>query len=251
MVKNLHKIESNLYRGGAPSLRDVVGLNKKLGVNKIISLDERTGKYIEPLCQKMDIEQLIIPIHPGQINSLKSLLKYNIHDLFDKNKNTFIHCLHGKDRTGLLVALYRCIVDDWDCKKAIKEAKYLGFGTGLNASSEKFYMKLICLACKKEHKDTNGAYDIVNNIHEYDVTLDKDEQESFAPSIGEPSMRQYPYANVYRYYDEQYPDRENYGLKGINREESNLEQIPMVGVYDENTQVANMVGPSTIGGGFV
>lgn len=254
MIKNFHKVRANLYRGAAPSLSDVVALHRKFNIEKIISLDEGVGVHIAPVCKKLGIEHIIIPIYTKDINSLKHLLKLNITKLIDDSIPTFVHCLHGKDRTGLLIALCRCILDRWDFKKSLKEAKYLGFGTGLDFNIEKFYTKLIGRSCKNDH-DKNEAYDIVSNMNDYngeyrDYTLDKEEQISWAP-YGDSRMRTYPEAFVDKDFDEQYQNRENYGLKGINDKEPDFEHIPMVGVYDQNTQVTNMVGPSLIGGGFV
>ena len=40
---------------------------------------------------------------------------------------TFVHCEHGQDRTGLIVALYRVKVNGWDKPKSEKEMLALGF----------------------------------------------------------------------------------------------------------------------------
>lgn len=40
---------------------------------------------------------------------------------------TYIHCLHGNDRTGYVCAAYRMIVDKWTFKDATKEMYDLGF----------------------------------------------------------------------------------------------------------------------------
>jgi protein-tyrosine phosphatase len=38
----------------------------------------------------------------------------------------FVHCQAGKDRTGLVVAVYRILVDGWDVEEAIAERKRFG-----------------------------------------------------------------------------------------------------------------------------
>jgi tyrosine-protein phosphatase SIW14 len=38
----------------------------------------------------------------------------------------FVHCQAGKDRTGLVVAVYRILVDGWSVDDAISERKTFG-----------------------------------------------------------------------------------------------------------------------------
>jgi protein tyrosine/serine phosphatase len=47
----------------------------------------------------------------------------------DKSKQPiFVHCQHGADRTGTMVAIYRIIVEGWSKEEAIKELTEGGFG---------------------------------------------------------------------------------------------------------------------------
>ncbi len=251
-MKALHLVRPNLYRSGAPSIRDLINLKNKFKIKKIISLDEKIGYNIDPFCKKLNIEHIIINIEPLDINSLKNLFRYNIHTLIDSDTPTLVHCRRGKDRTGLFVALVRCLLDKWNSKDALKEARYLGFGTGLEPHIEKFYTKII--NCVDNKKDQNNAYDIVSNMQDNnnqfrDYTFDP--LDRFWGPYADKSQRYYPYSSVdLREYDEQYENRENYGLKGIKEKGKNY-HIPMVGVYDQNTQITNVVGPSLVGGGFV
>ena len=40
---------------------------------------------------------------------------------------TFVHCTHGQDRTGLIIAIYRLTKCGWSKKKAQREMLKLGF----------------------------------------------------------------------------------------------------------------------------
>lgn len=137
------KINSNLYRGSAPSLEEVKQLKDIFGVNRIVSLDLESGEKIFDICKKLNIEQILLPIESGPelIESL-DLLKDNILKLFDNDHVTFVHCYHGKDRTGLAVALYR-IAMGWSPKEAWQEAYDLGFCKGLSKTVTKFYNSYI------------------------------------------------------------------------------------------------------------
>lgn len=39
----------------------------------------------------------------------------------------YVHCLHGKDRTGFLCAVYRMLHQHWTFKEAVKEMFEIGF----------------------------------------------------------------------------------------------------------------------------
>jgi protein tyrosine/serine phosphatase len=40
----------------------------------------------------------------------------------------FVHCKHGADRTGMMVAFYRIVRQGWTKKQAIREMVHGGFG---------------------------------------------------------------------------------------------------------------------------
>ena len=48
--------------------------------------------------------------------------------LDDQDKRPiFVHCFHGSDRTGVLLAMYRMAREGWDMKSAYQEMKACGF----------------------------------------------------------------------------------------------------------------------------
>lgn len=255
MIKNFHQVSDNVFRGSAPSPKDVCFLNKQLKINKIISLDEDSGKKIDRVCKLLGIDHIIIPISVHDKSTIHYLLNYDIPSLFNKSDNVYTHCYRGKDRTGLLIALYRCLCENWNSQDAILEAKELGFGTGIRLDSENFYINLI-KSLAKDNQDVNNA-NIVDNVNELDgqyrdYTLDRYEQQSWSP-FADYSVKEYPASSVDKYdYDEQYRNRENYNEpEDIYDIYLRRTTMPQVGVYDQNTQGINGAGPSLIGSGYV
>lgn len=247
-MKNFHIVKHNLFRGGSPNIRDIIDLQNKFGVEKIISLDQKIGLAIKPVCDKLGIKQIIINIKPTDVRSLQNLLQYNIWDLISNKIPTFVHCRRGKDRTGLLIALARCIIDGWAADQAIKEAKKLGFGTGLDFEVEKLYINLIKKSAN-HMKDQNAIDDSDNGFS--DDPIRDNILDPYAVSWGtyvDPNINYYPYSSPYTSDDEwQYPVKSIY----YNYDNSNVDQIPLIGVSDTNSQITNWVGPSLVGGGFV
>ena len=261
MIRRFREVNSNLFRGSAPSIEDVIFLSKKLGIKKIVSLDKQTGDHIDRATKLLGIKHIICPIDINNKATLISFLRKDLYKLLIDGGPTFVHCAQGKDRTGLAIALYRCLYDKWDCKKALKEAYKLGFGIKVNPKIIKLYVNIIKKACNCNENldDINHAwegegYDIVSNQREYpsdykDYSLDTWEQQSWSP-YEDYRVREYPLAGVNVDWPEQYDTRETYGLDDRNNDHQES-SIPMVGQWDSSVQGINGAGPSLVGSGFV
>lgn len=249
MIKRLRKINDQLFRGSAPSPKDVINLYKYLGIRKIISLDQKSGELINKICKILGIKHIIIPLNGTNIKSLIQLFSYNLYDLLMKDGPTYIHCFEGKDRTGMVSAIFKCKYMGVSFKDALKEAISLGFGIGLPEKVKQLYIKLIYMSCNKN--DSNNA-DILENSRDYDQNymgsvIDEATMQSFAPFMD--TSRKYPYDSIYNYQYEQHPTRDNLNYCPNYYRSKNKQQIPWVGLYDSNSGVKG-VGIVDNGGGF-
>lgn len=250
MIHRLRKVIKGLYRGSAPSPKDVVSLKQHLGINKIISLDRVTGDRIDRACKLLGIKHIKMYIDENR-SSLAQLFKQDLKKLLLDDGPTYIHCHHGKDRTGLVIALFKCKYMGLSPTKAIEEAKSLGFGIGVDLPTVHLYEKLIN-ACKAA-KDDNNA-DIVSNEREYigdnrDSFLDESRQHSFAPYLDH--TKQNPADALYTYITDQAPTRQNYDpdrpISEHNQEETDV--VPQVGIFN-NDAGGRGFGPVENAGGF-
>jgi len=254
MISNFRKVDTNLYAGAAPSIKDVAWLKHKYGITKIVSLDENAGKKIDRATKLLGIKHIMLPIDIGKKSSLMRFLHHNIIKLLDGEK-TYIHCQWGRDRTGLAIAMYRCEHDGWSCGKALKEAKKYGFGIGVDPKVVHLYKKLIAQSCGCKDKDINSAYDIVSNEREYptnynDYSLDVWQQGSWSP-YEDYRVREFPYADTYPDAGTQYPSRIDRGLDDSDALNVENIDVPQVGQFDQNTQGISGAGPSMIGSGTI
>lgn len=252
MIKRFRKVTDGLYRGSAPSDNDVRNLHKYLGINKIISLDQETGAAIDQICEQLGIEHIIIPLN-GRKGPLLKLFSYDLYDLLMSNGPTFFHCHEGKDRTGFVAALFKCMYMDWTYEEALAEAKSLGFGVGVSPFVIGLYTNLLKKSCKEkeEQEKKEPKESIVSNERHYKAKgdgrgsyLDQATQGSFAPFISK--TRQYPYDNVYNPGYDQYPTRNNLDQSispYIEVSEEDKVDIPMVGEY---SNIAGPMGSSPI-----
>lgn len=257
MIRRFRKVSDELYRGSAPSPKDLIIL-KRLGVKKIVSLDRTSGMRINRAAKLLGFKHIMLPIDIGKKSTLINFLSHDIPKLFDDGGPTFVHCAEGKDRTGLAVAMYRCEEQGWSCGKAIKEAKSLGFGIGVDPRVISLYHKIIKKSCgckDKDLHDVSYAYDIVSNERDQpygDYLLGPNEQQSWS-AFEDYRVREFPYAKQQIDWPEQYQSREDYGLNDTVEDSSRDygHGFPQAGGWDTSTNGIMGAGPSLVGSGYI
>src|ERR1019366_5584943 len=249
MIKRFIKVVDGLYRGSAPTTKDVIKLKKDYGINKIVSLDERAGNRIKRITKLMNITHIILPINANLVEmsaeSLLDLFSYNLNDLLIQGGPTFVHSIEGKDRTGMVIAMFKCKYLGVPYEEAIEEAKKLGFGIGLDPIIIKLFSRAIKLYCSKKDESDINDLDIVDNSRPSEDSrgsvLDEADMKSFAPFLD--STRQYPFNQVDNPRMDQYPTRNN--LKEVAQKLEKKYTIPIVGLYE--SEPLGGVGPVEMG----
>jgi len=161
-------IPNVLYRGGAPEDWEIEILKDVYGIEQIISLDQQSAKKIHNACKENDVQHIIIPIEDG-INDKSNIIKEFGSTGIINNLNSYVHCYHGKDRTGLFVAKYR-IENGWSFDEAMKEADSFGFGSGMSPEIVKNYIKIIS---DTDNKELCESCDMLNESENTKVDLNK------------------------------------------------------------------------------
>lgn len=156
-MERFFQVDSKLLRGGAPSEEEVRLLKDIWGVDKIVSLDSASANDIANVCSEIGLKHKIIPIENGNSPNI-SLLPAEVKNWLSDNDKVYVHCKHGKDRTGVAVSLYR-IINGWPIEKALGEAKQIGMGAGLTPdNAETFYNAVYRLS----GVDKNSTDDVVS-----------------------------------------------------------------------------------------
>jgi len=130
-----------LYRGGSPEPWEIKVLKDVYGIQQIISLDKESASRIHDACKENGVQHIVISIEDG-VNDKAHLIKELGAKAIVGDLNSYVHCYHGKDRTGLFVAKYR-IEDGWSFEDAMKEADSFGFGSGMDPEVVNNYVKVI------------------------------------------------------------------------------------------------------------
>ena len=124
-VSNLYRVSGELYRGDQPSPQGMQNLLKDLGVKTIINLRSFHSDRDEIGDTGLAYEHIYMKAwHPEEEDAVR-FLKI-VTD--PKRTPVLVHCQHGADRTGTMVAVYRIAVQGWSKAEAIREMTEGGFG---------------------------------------------------------------------------------------------------------------------------
>jgi tyrosine-protein phosphatase SIW14 len=126
-LPRLLEINDHLYRGAQPSPEGWQSL-AHLGVRAVIDLRATGARSVreEKAVEAVGMKYYSVPMRPlaaptdRQVRTVLAL----IGDA--NNWPVFIHCEHGRDRTGTVIACYRIQYDRWTNEEALREARKNG-----------------------------------------------------------------------------------------------------------------------------
>lgn len=130
-IVNGHVVDDHLLRGGDVSLNGITTL-AQLGVTRIIcckNYKDDSRQDIEAERQQagaVSIDWVYAPLDSSGIFSYDDGSRVQaILDSIAGTAKAFVHCHHGSDRTGVVVACYR-ITKGWSLDRALDEMKHYG-----------------------------------------------------------------------------------------------------------------------------
>jgi protein tyrosine/serine phosphatase len=123
-VPNLHKVADGVYRSAQPTAEGFKNL-EKLGIKTVINLralHDDAGETKGTKLRRVDVPVNTWHIEEADVIRVMTLLAQK------ENGPFLIHCQHGADRTGLMCAMYRILVQGWTKDKALDEMTNGGYG---------------------------------------------------------------------------------------------------------------------------
>jgi len=132
-LPNLHRVNASLYRSAQPSREGFVLLDTHVNfasgdppIKTIVSL--RTSKDDSSLVaasSALRLEEISFKTwHPEDEDVVRFLRIATTPAL----QPVLVHCRHGSDRTGTMVAVYRIVIEGWTKAQATDEMVNGGFG---------------------------------------------------------------------------------------------------------------------------
>jgi protein tyrosine/serine phosphatase len=119
-LHNFYKVDADVYRSEQPDKKGMHQLDS-MGIKTVINLKQHKADNDGT---KMVLIQ--IPMNAGTISYADIVT--GIKAIMQAKKPILVHCKHGADRTGCIIAAYRIIKCGWTKEEAIKELREGGFG---------------------------------------------------------------------------------------------------------------------------
>lgn len=122
-LSNFYKIDDKLYRSEQP-LQSALQELQSMGIPNVLNLrffhdnnDEAVGTNLNLFHVRMD------PYNVDDATVIRAL-----QTIRHINGPVVVHCWRGADRTGLIVAMYRLLYQNWTKEEAIDELINGGYG---------------------------------------------------------------------------------------------------------------------------
>lgn len=121
-VANFGQVSPQLYRGGQPTPEGFAEL-KKLGVEMVVNFRHEPDLIAaeRQTVESLGLRYVSIPWNSWHRPSNQQVAEFLALLQANRQKEIFVHCHHGADRTGVMVAAYRIADEHWTPGQAIKE----------------------------------------------------------------------------------------------------------------------------------
>ena len=120
---NLYKLNDSIYRSEQPDKSGMIELQQR-GIITVLNLRDWHTDRFEAKATSLILAA--VPIQTSKI-AYADILK-SLAVIQHARKPILIHCWHGSDRTGCIVAAYRMVFENWTKEEAISELKEKDYG---------------------------------------------------------------------------------------------------------------------------
>lgn len=139
-LPNFHQVNNHLYRSAQPKPEAFQRL-AQMGIKSVINLRNDDDKALVERQQALAAGLLYfnVPLKTLGQPTDQQIAQVLALIAAPENQPALVHCAHGSDRTGTVIAVYRIEIDGWTAKQALQEAK--GFGLGFWQRGMKHYIE--------------------------------------------------------------------------------------------------------------
>lgn len=122
-LDNWYRVDERLYRSAQPDDEGMAAA-VQLGIGRVLDLREYHSDDDE--AEGTGLQLYRVPMNAGKIKDADVVRALKI--ITASKQPILVHCWHGSDRTGTIVAMYRILVQGWSRKAALDELINGGYG---------------------------------------------------------------------------------------------------------------------------
>lgn len=122
-LMNFFKVSDDIYRSEQPDKDAFIELNK-MGIRSVLNL--RTTETDDDAIGKLPIKPYLVAMDAGGVSDKDIIAALKV--IKSAPKPMLVHCRHGSDRTGVVVAMSRIVFQGWKKEDALNELLNGGFG---------------------------------------------------------------------------------------------------------------------------
>lgn len=152
-VANLYRVTPHFYRSAklGPENLPVI---ETLGIKTVVSL--RAFHKDFDLLAQTNIKAISVPINTWNIKDSKVVDALRAIRAAEQNGPVLLHCQHGADRTGLIVAMYRLIYQQWSKEAALEELTQGGYGYHALWKNIPHYLRTVDVEAIRQRVEKGG-----------------------------------------------------------------------------------------------
>lgn len=124
------KVSPGIYRGSRPESKTDFDMLKRLGIRVIVDLEILPWNQakIDRMANDAGIRVIHADFQASPIPPSRKSVFYAVRALGHKGlRPVYVHCKLGRDRTGLVIGLYRVFYENWTPDMAYDEMLKFGF----------------------------------------------------------------------------------------------------------------------------
>lgn len=127
LPENFQQVASGIFRSAQPA-PEALRIAQRRGIRTLLVLRSEIPAAERDAAAGLGLDVVHVPMSGESLPSMEQVDRALDVIVDPARRPVLVHCVHGEERTGAVVAAYRVAVEGWTPDAAEREALALGFG---------------------------------------------------------------------------------------------------------------------------
>ena len=123
----VQEVAPGIFRSAQPDPRELRAVRER-GMRTVVVLRTSIPQDERSAAAQLGLELVHVPMDGATLPSFEEVDRALAVVLDASKRPVLVHCAHGEERTGAVIAAYRVVAEGWEPAAAEAEAIRLGFG---------------------------------------------------------------------------------------------------------------------------